>query len=79
MQRQKGPLVMVLLICFLRVLLRSGSLGVLLFLVGIGLVCLFLVWLLVQFSIFGLLFLMLGGIRYPWICVLEKVFEVVLF
>ena len=79
MQRQKGPLVMVLLICFLRVLLRLGSLGVLLFLVGTGLVCLYLVWLLVRFSIFGLPFLMLGVIKFPWICVLGRVFGVALF
>ena len=42
-------------------------------------VCLYLVWLLVRFSIFGLPFLMLGGIRYPWICVLGRVFGVALF
>ena len=60
-------------------LLRLGSLGVLLFLVGIGLVCLYLVWLLVRFSIFGLPFLMLGVIRYPWIFVLGRVFGVALF
>ena len=43
------------------------------------LVYLYLVWLMVQFSIFGLQFLMPGGIRYPWICVLGKVFGVAHF
>ena len=48
----RGPLVMGLRICFLRVLLRLVSLGVLVILGGIGLVYLYLVWLMVQFSIF---------------------------
>ena len=47
---QMGPLVMGQRICFF-VLLRLGSFGVLVFLVGIGLACLCSVWLLVLFSI----------------------------
>ena len=78
-QLLRGPLVMGLHICFLRVLLRLGSLGVLMFLGGIGLACLCSVWLLALFSISGLPFLMLGVIRFPWVCVLGGVFGVVLF
>ena len=70
---------MVLLTCFLRVLLRLGSLGVLLFLAGIGLACLCSVWLLALFSISVLLFLMPGVIRSLQTCVLGKVFGVALF
>ena len=54
---------MVLLICFLRVLLRLDSVGALLFLAGVGLACLCLIWWLALFSIFVLLFLMPGVIR----------------
>ena len=43
--------------------------GSLMCLAGIGLVCLFLASLLVLFSIFGLRFWRLGGIRYPQTCV----------
>ena len=53
----RGPLVMGLRICFLRVLLRLGSLGALVILGGIGRV--YLYWSMVQFSIFGLPFLCL--------------------
>ena len=75
----EGPLVMGLRICFLRVLLRLVSLGVLVFLVGIGLACLCLVWLMGLFSIFVLLFWMLGVTKSLWAYVLVRVFEEVPF
>ena len=70
---------MVLLICLLKVLLRLGSLGALMFLAGIGLACLCLIWWLALFSIFVLLFLMPGVIGFLWISVLGRVFVVVPF
>ena len=59
-------------------LIVLASLGILLWLGGIGLDFLVLVILLVLFSIFGLQFLMLGGIRLLLIYVLERAFVVVL-
>ena len=70
----KAVLDTALSICLLGALLRLGFIGVLMCLGGNGLVCLFYGTLLVLFSIFGLRFWRLGGIRYPQTCVQERAF-----
>ena len=71
-----GVLGMVLFIFFWLVLLRLVSSGILMPWLGFGLVCLYLVIWLAQFSIFVLLFLMLGVIRLLLTFVNVRVFVV---